>query len=138
MSLHKQYKDLFDRNYPDFIVSYRLVDPDCLSGSRNVHQGIRWNLIYEEDIVQKQQVYMVFPEFIEQNGTVILDSAKPLDLDGYAGMWVLTNDMISFHLGRLRVGDKCYFVEGSKIMAECEVIQIGNLSNDSGDHSVQK
>lgn len=44
---------------------------------------------------------------------------------GIARMKIVNEKMIEYHITRLKVGDKGYFMEGLRKTADCEVIELG-------------
>jgi hypothetical protein len=42
-------------------------------------------------------------------------------------MWIVNSDYIYYHKNRLKIGTKGYFMEGVRITAECEVIELIGL-----------
>ncbi len=70
---------------------------------------------------------MIWSEFEDMTSNLIgLEVAKR---EAIARMWIVNNELRSYHQERIRVGTKGYFMEGTKT-GECEVIKIvGLMSN---------
>jgi hypothetical protein len=101
-------------------------------GRRNPpFQGYRSDFEYAEKIVEdKGRLYMIWPEFEDEQGDVITDSDLMISVNGTARMWIINPEMRSIHKERIQIGTKGYFMEGARRTAECEVIEIaGLLSN---------
>ena len=112
---------------PDFVVRYRLYSPE--EGGRKVtYQHLRCDFMYEEDSkANNNQIYMIHPEFINENETPIAENI-PIPLLGKSFMWVLVPEMRNeIHRKKIQVGTKGYFVEGSKKIGEVVVEKIVGL-----------
>lgn len=70
---------------------------------------------------------MIWPEFEDENLEVILDNHIPVTYTGTARMWIADPDMREEDCNRIEKGLKCFFREGSKVTANCEVIEIADL-----------
>lgn len=108
---------------PDFVVSYRLYSPS--EGGRNVtYQHLRCDFMYEGDDPVKDGIYMIHPEFIDQDGRP-LGEELPIPLEGKATMWVLVPEMrASIHCSRIAVGTRGHFMEGPRKIGDVTVEQI--------------
>ena len=121
--LHKKYKDLSKRPKPDFVVQYRFLD----TKKTLPHQGYRSSFMYEEDARTTNEVkyaYDIFPEFKDEKGGIIMNLNEKVLREGVADMWILVEQSRNFHKEKMKIGSKGYFLEGTKIVAECEVIKI--------------
>jgi hypothetical protein len=83
--------------------------------------------MYEGDNPKKDMIFMIHPEFIDDNYNVILDTSIRL-WSGKANMWILNPDFIAYHRERIKIGTKGFFMEGPIKTAECEVIEIIGLN----------
>lgn len=90
-------------------------------------QGYRSDFLYSGDENIKQ-LWMIWPEFLDEEENVILDKSIPVPTSGKAKMWILNDTLKHLHRDRIEIGLKAFFVEGPRKVAECEVIQIVNLS----------
>jgi hypothetical protein len=127
LDFHTPYEQNRNRDC-DFIVQYRFFSPE--EGGRpngNPFQGYRSDFIYSGDEKIRQQ-WMIWPEFLDKEDNIILDKSLRVPTSGKAKMWILNEANQDLHRKRLKIGLKGYFVEGPHKVAECEVIQIGNLS----------
>ena len=112
---------------PDFLVSYRFI-PHSEGGRLQVpYQGYRSDLHYEGEVIEKDGIYMVHPEFLRPDGSVMLEDETLVPESGFAYMWILLFDrMWDYHRRRAVPGRKCWFMEGSRKVAEATVVeQIG-------------
>lgn len=71
---------------------------------------------------------MIWPEFEDIHGEIILDKDKTVPQNGTARMWIVISKMRQYHIGKLQVGTKGYFMEGERKVAECEVIELIGLN----------
>ncbi len=67
---------------------------------------------------------MIWPEFDDLKGSFIDDTEAPISNIGRAKMWIVLEEEIQSHKGRLRVGQKAYFVDGTHKIANLKVIEI--------------
>lgn len=118
---HVLYRNLTKREKPDFIVKYKIIDKHRLE--KLPFQGIRTDFKYAED-EGTNQAYMIYPEFRDEEGDIIMDWSRRILSEGIADMWIARPEMIDFHKSKLAIGKKGYFLEGTKKIAECEVIEI--------------
>lgn len=116
---HILYKDQLKREKPDFVIKYRIINQKRLI--RLPGQGIRTDFMYAEE---PNQAYIIYPEFRDEKGSIILDTSESILVEGIADMWVIMPEMIDLHKSKLELGKKGYLVEGTIKMAECEIISI--------------
>jgi len=109
----------------DFRVKYEMFAPED-GGRRGTYQGLRCDFMYAED-VPSDGIYMIHPEFENQNGTVLLDENKCIETCGTARMWIVVDEMREYHKGRISVGKKGFFMGGSKKIGRVEVIEVCDL-----------
>ncbi|WP_291152445.1 hypothetical protein [Flavobacterium sp. UBA7680] len=127
MDNHISYEQIKNREC-DFIVEYRFLSPE--EGGRktgNPAQGYRSDFMYSEDENLKK-IWMIWPEFLDEEGQVILDKSIRVTAFGKAKMWIVNEMNQEFHKQKIKTGLKGFFMEGPHKVAECEVIQIVNLS----------
>lgn len=120
--LMRTYEEI--RGYkPDFVVSYRLYSPS--EGGRKVtYQHLRCDFMYEGDDPVKDGIFMIHPEFIDQDGCP-LGEELPVPLEGKATMWVLVPEMrASIHCSRITVGTRGHFMEGPRKIGDVTVERI--------------
>ncbi len=126
--MHESYENRLNHK-ADFRVKYRFRSPN--EGGRKTgepYQGIRSDFSFEGE--EKNRMYMIWPEFEDSEGNVILENDKPVPNSGTARMWIINNEMRPNHYERIKVGIKGYFREGATISAECEVIEILDLKTN--------
>jgi len=126
VEMWKPYQEA-NRRPPDFKVHYRFI-PYAEGGRVQVpYQGYRSDLHYEGEDITKSGIYMIWPEFLNPDGSVMLEEETLVAAEGDAYMWILLYDrMKDFHRHQATVGRKCWFMEGSKKVAEAIIIeQIG-------------
>ena len=70
---------------------------------------------------------MIWPEFLNEEGEVILDNTRGVARSGQAQMWILAPHMRAYHRRHLKVGTRGYFMEGRRRLGECTVIAISGL-----------
>ena len=125
MDLHIPYQQIRKREC-DFIVEYRFFSSH--EGGRkigNPMQGYRSDFMYPDDENEKQ-LWMIWPEFLDENNNIILDKSFRVPDSGKALMWLVNENLLELHRGRIKIGLKAFFMEGPHKIAECEVIQIVN------------
>lgn len=125
MDFHIPYEQVRNRDC-DFIVQYCFFSPE--EGGRktgNPIQGYRSDFMYAGDENAKQ-LWMIWPEFLDHENTIILDKSIRVATSGKAKMWIINESNLDLHKGRIQIGLKGFFMEGPHKVAECEVIQIVN------------
>jgi hypothetical protein len=122
--MHKPYKEILGYN-EDFKVKYKFRSEE--EGGRKVlpNQGIRCDFWYEYPNHELNGIYIIWPEFEDNNGKLI-QAGQPAK-EGIARMWIVMSEMRKYHQTRIRIGTKGYFMEGSRKTADCEVIEIVDL-----------
>ena len=120
------------RQHPqDFDVKYRFFTPDEGGRKSLPFQGYRCDFAYAGDDISKTGIYMIHPEFEDENGHVFLEDDKAVALTGTARMWILIPEMREcVHKHRIKVGTKGFLMEGSRKVGEIEVIRIVGLENN--------
>lgn len=122
------------RNY-SFLVKYKfyLVDEVGFGRVQLPYQHYRCDFGYAEEVdtyIQANtntsngfRLFMIYPEFLDENGLPILEK-KSVNKEGVATMWILDENWIPYHKRRITIGTKCYFMEGWRKVAECEIIEL--------------
>jgi hypothetical protein len=72
---------------------------------------------------------MIHPEFESEEGGP-LSEAETVPPIGTAGMWILVDEMRSYHRERIRVRVRGFMMGGPDRLAEVEVIEVVSLSSD--------
>ena len=121
-----QYEERTGRA-PDFKVRYRFIKHSEGGRVEVPYQGYRSDLHYEGEDLAMDGIYMIWPEFLNRDGSVILEDKRPVPEEGEAFMWIVRfEEMRDYHRSRAIPGRKCWFVEGSRKVAEATVLeQIG-------------
>ncbi len=112
---------------PDFEVSYT-IDPDPEVADIKPKQGLRCDFMYDGDDPKIDGIYMIWPEFLDEDGNIIADKTIDVDPVGKANMWILRPEIRDqIHRGRIKVGTKGFWVAGSMKIARVEVTKIIGL-----------
>lgn len=118
------------KRQPDFEVAYRL-DPDPELNKVIVRQGIRCDFLYEGDDPEKDGIFMIWPELLNESGDVILDKRVIPDESGKAIMWIGNPETKKeIHRNRIKIGTQGYWVIGNKKLAKVRVTKILSLFED--------
>ncbi len=123
--MHEPYENRL-KHRADFRVKYKFRNPD--EGGRKTgapYQGIRSDFSIEGEAENK--MYMIWPEFEDTEGNVILVNDKSVPNTGTARMWIINNEARPHLYDKIKIGLKGYFREGATISGDCEVIEILDL-----------
>ena len=115
-----------DRNgrLPDFLVEYRFYTPEEGGRQMRPFQGYRSDLHYDGEDINEDGIYCIWPEFLNQDGSVIKKENVQVPEFGSAYMWILFFDeMWEYHAKNAKPGRKCWFMEGPRKVAEAKVIE---------------
>lgn len=125
MNHHTPYQERLKRG-PDFVVEYEIDLCGDLKDAKP-DQGMRVDFLYEGDNPQVEGVHMIWPELLDENGDVILDTT-PGDIAkrGKANMWVVDEARRPYHAGRIKIGTKGTWWRGGRI-ARVTVIDVEGL-----------
>jgi len=121
---HEPYRNNFKRE-TDFIVEYEW----CSSTSVKPFQGMRSDYLYAGNGKEDDFICMIWPEFLDEKGRVILNKENELNKKGYANMWVMMDERRPYHKERIKEGIVGYMVGGSLKIAKTVVIQVGSLND---------
>ncbi len=122
--IHKSYRTILGHN-EDFKVKYKFRSEEE-GGRKNLpNQGIRCDFWYEHPKHEFKGIYMIWPEF-ENNDGELIKAGHP-SKEGIARMWIINSETRQYHQNRIKIGTKGYFMEGSRKTADCEVIEIVDL-----------
>ncbi|MCC8411059.1 hypothetical protein LJ707_19115 [Mucilaginibacter sp. UR6-1] len=126
--MHTPYQERLSR-LPNIRVKYRFKS-EAEGGRKSLpYQGIRFDFSYDES----NNLYIIYPEFEDENGYIILKDNIPVPCVGTALMWIINPESIPFHQEKIQIGTKGFFREGDNIIAECEVIEVIDLHNNLAD-----
>ncbi|HVI44247.1 MAG TPA: hypothetical protein VM802_05240 [Chitinophaga sp.] len=123
------------RHLHDFTVRYRFYSKDEGGRAYPPYQGYRSDFWY--DAAGPGQLFMIWPEFEDTAGEVIIENDHTVPETGTARMWIIIPERRPMHYDNIRMGLKGYFMEGARRVAECEVIEIVGLKDNpvlSGSH----
>ncbi len=111
---------------PDFAVRYRFFTAEEGGRASLPRQHLRCDFLYDGDDPQRDGIYMIHPEFLDDDGKPLPDG--PVPYEGVAHMFILNDDMREhIHRRRIALDVRGYFVEGAKRVAECEVTELLGL-----------
>ena len=111
---------------PDFIVEYEIDLAEAIKNAKP-NQGMRVDFLYEGDDPQVDGVHMIWPEILDETGSVITDTTPGnIPKKGYANMWVISEDRREYHHKRLKVGIKGNWWRGGRV-AYVTVVQVNAL-----------
>lgn len=115
----------------DFKVKYRFYSSEEGGKWSLPYQSYRSDFKYEHPLHNgNNQLFMIHPEFEDENGNIILDNKEHILATGTARMWILIPERRNYHEDKIVIGTKGFFMEGNIKVAECEVIEIlGLLTN---------
>lgn len=124
--MHIPYKEKLKHN-ADFRVKYRFYT-EAEGGRKNIpYQGIRCDFWYSHKEHKSNEIFMIWPEFEDINGNVIIENDKSVPIEGTARMWIVVPERRIYHRNKINIGVKGFFKEGNKNTGECEVIEILDL-----------
>jgi hypothetical protein len=119
---------------PDFRVRYRFYDESDGGRKTTPAQGYRSDFWYHHELqLNPNSIYMIWPEFEDEQCNVIIDTEARVKPVGTARMWVIIPKMRQMHGDRIKVGLIGYFMEGGRRVAECQVIEVVGLNSNPSD-----
>jgi len=125
MDKHISYEQIKNREC-DFIVQYLFFSEEEGGRKTNPRQGYRSDFMYFED-EKSIKLFMIWPEFLDNENNVILDKSAHISTFGKAKMWIVSEGNQELHKSRIKIGQKGYFMEGPRKVAQCEVVEILRL-----------
>lgn len=129
--MHRPYEE-FIKHKADFRVKYKFKSTEDGGRKQLPFQGYRCDFSYSENIIEP--AFIIFPEFEDTQGNVILENDRPVPQEGTARMWIVNPERRPIHQARIKVGTECFFREGGMLLAKCEVIEIVGLLNNPVAH----
>mgnify|MGYP001181786182 CR=1 FL=1 len=127
MTEHQPYEEKLNRP-PDFVVDYRfLTEKEGGRMSGPPLQGYRSDFWYEHENQKPNQIFMIWPEFLDDQGKVITTKESRVPSSGKAQMWIVNQEMTKYHQGRIYIGLEGFFMEGGTRVAQCQVTEIVGL-----------
>lgn len=131
--MHTPY-DIKLKHPADFKVKYRFYSEQEGGKKTLPKQGYRADFwYYHEEQPDPNSIYMIWPEFEDEFGNVITDSSISIAQEGTARMWIIMAGMRKFHRDKIKVGLKGYVMEGSRRVAECQVLELLALETNPAD-----
>jgi hypothetical protein len=131
--MHHQYEDK-PGHPPDFKVRYRFYSAEQGGRSGLPYQGYRSDFWYPHPDHKENEIFMIWPEFEDSDGNVIVNDYCSVPPSGIANMWITVPHRRPYHRSKIKPGVIGYFMEGSRKVAECEVVEIvGLLINPAGN-----
>lgn len=125
---HRPYESIF-KHPCDFKVLYRFYTKEEGGRDNLPHQYIRSDFWYEDETHDnKDRMYMIYPEFEDENGNLIESGA--VHREGVARMWVVNPKWRAYHRQRVKMGTIGYFKEGFRTTGSCKVIEIVGLDTN--------
>jgi len=119
----------------DFRVRYRFYTKEEGGRSSPPYQGYRSDFWYYHGNSSENQLFMIWPEFENADGEVILQNDCSVPGSGIARMWVIVPESRPCHYEKIKPGLTGYFMEGLRKLADCEVIEaVGLLTNPITSH----
>ena len=119
--MHQPYRERLNHN-ADFRVKYKFRSKEAGGRANLPFQGLRCDFKYPDD----EKIYIVFPEFEDEKGNIIIENDRPVPEEGTALMWVINPERRAIHKNKIKIGTRCHFWE-AKITADCEVIEVLDL-----------
>lgn len=114
--------------FSDFEAVIRIFREDEGGRKSAPFNGIRWDLNYADEL-PVVALYMIWPDFMDEvRQSLPTDKALPIDDRLPARMYVVIDEMrAQVHRSRIRIGTRFFCCEGSRRVAEGEVIRITGL-----------
>ena len=132
MTFGKELKTMPETLYPvadDFEAQIRIYTE--AQGGRKIapFNGIRWDFSYEGADIEKEGIYMIWPDFYDdKHDSIPKDQKLPVDQNLSARMTIVVDEMrVQVHQRRIEVGTRFYCHEGAKRVAEGYVTRITGL-----------
>lgn len=123
--MHEPYENRLGHK-ADFRVKYKFRSPE--NGGRKTgepYQGIRCDFSFNGE--SENKMYMIWPEFEDGEGNVLLHNDKSVPNQGTARMWIIKNEMRPLLYDKIKIGVKGNFREGAMFSADCEIIEVLDL-----------
>ncbi len=112
---------------PDFEVEYKFLTVDEAGRKTGTpFQGYRSNWLYEGDDPIADGIYMIHPEFLDEDGKSFQKNRK-VPAKGLARMVVVNPAKRPYHQKKIKVGTRGFFVEGNRKVAMATVTKVLGL-----------
>src|SRR4026207_1204310 len=101
--MHEPYEQKL-KHKADFRVKYNFYTE--AEGGRKIipYQGIRSDFWYEHEGECKGQLFMIWPEFEDENGKIILENDRSVNKEGTARMWIIVPQRRIYHRNKIHIG----------------------------------
>jgi hypothetical protein len=112
---------------PRFDFSATVVVLSEAEGGRRTpaHAGIRWDLAYADAPAGAVELFMIWPEFLDDTGEPMLHGTTlPVGVELKARFTIGVEAMRSFHRARLRIGTAFFCCEGARRVARGTVTSL--------------
>lgn len=94
----------------DFRVQYKFYTMEEGGRTRLPHQGYRSDFWYDYEKHVPTRIFMIWPEFEDEQGNLIMKNDSPVPLSGTARMWIVIPQAREYHRNKIRIGLKGYFM----------------------------
>lgn len=121
--MHTPYQERLNRP-PDFEVTCSIFTKEESGRHSLPFQGIRWDFMYD---AKPKTLHMIWPEFLDSEGNVILINTLPVPQYGRAFMWIIDDKMRHLHKVRIEIGTRSFFMEAIRKVGVCEVVRLIGL-----------
>ena len=125
--MHTPYSNRLQR-VADFRVRYRFLTRE--EGGRKgapPYQGYRSDFWYLHPDHRPNQIFMIWPEFLDEQENVILVNDASVPSEGLADMWLVDRAWRNYHRDKIKAGTVGYFMEGPHRVAICTVFDVSGL-----------
>lgn len=92
----------------DFRVRYTFYSEEEGGREKQPLQGLRSDFWYNHESHEANGFFMIWPEFEDQSGNVVLDDMEPVSKTGTAMMWIINDERRIYHRDKINVGMKDY------------------------------
>ena len=91
-------------------------------------QGIKWDFSYKNSEHKSNELFMIWPQFLDEYGKVLPYTEEPVPTEGHAKMWIVDEKMKEYHRNKIYVGMRANGMEGTKVVANYVVTEIKELN----------
>lgn len=126
MHEYKPYNERLKHPH-DFEVEYRILSESEDGRKTLPYQGIRWDFWYDYNGTHENQLFMIWPEFLDENGNVITQGNTPVPVTGKARMWIINDGLRKYHQDKIKIGLNANGHEGGTVVAKYQVSKIVGL-----------
>jgi len=96
---------------------------------QRLFQHMRSDFQYEGDDLEKDGFYMIYPEFIQEDGS-LRDIDASIPDRGIANMWILFPEMRQQHRSKVQVGVEGYLMIGATKLAKAVISDVLALNEN--------